>query len=87
MNTKANLGALNTFLANYEIVSDPTMKFKKGMGIGGFQEQIVDPPPCPTPSAVPEPRGGMWILTGLFAAGAFLLRRSRGDVSSVHRAG
>jgi hypothetical protein len=88
MNTAANLGALNSFLANYEIVSDPAMKFKKGLGIGGFQEQIVDPPaaPCPTPSAVPEPRGGMWMLVGLFAAGGFLLRRSRGAVLGVQRA-
>ena len=82
MNTPANLGALNAFLGNYEIVSDPTMKFKKGRGIGGFQEQIVDPP---SRCAVPEPRGGTWMLIGLFAAiGGFQLRRARGVLSSVH---
>lgn len=75
MNTTANLSALNAFLGNYEIISDPTMKFKKGRATGGFQEQIVDPPArC---STVPEPRGAAWVLIGLFAAiGAFQLRRA-----------
>jgi hypothetical protein len=80
MNTPANLGALNAFLANYEVVSDPNMKFKRGLGVGGFEEQIVDPP---ARCAVPEPRGGIWMLIGLFAAlGAFQLRRTRGALSA-----
>jgi len=84
MNTTANLGELNTFLSNYEIVSDPNMKFKKGRGVGGFEEQIVDPP---ARCAVPEPRGGIWMLIGLFAAvGAVQLQRARAAFSSVHGA-
>ncbi len=84
MNTAANRGALNAFLGNYEIVSDPTMKYKRGLGIGGFQEQIVDPPArqAPVLCATPEPRGGIWMVIGLFVFGGFLLQRARG----VHRA-
>jgi hypothetical protein len=73
MNTPANLNALNSFLANYEIVSDANMTFKNGLGIGGFQEQIVDPP-----AASPEPRGAIWMLIGLFGTCGFLLERARG---------
>jgi hypothetical protein len=73
MTEPGNLTALNTFLANYEIVSDPTMTFTNGLGIGGFQEQIVDPI-----TATPEPRGAIWMLLGLFGVGGFLLQRARG---------
>jgi hypothetical protein len=72
MNTPANLNVLNSFLANYEILSDPNMTFKNGLGIGGFQEQIIDPAPTP------EPRGAIWMLIGLFGVGGFLLVRARG---------
>ena len=80
MNTAANDGALNSFLANYEIVSAAGMKLRRGLGVGGFEEQIVDPP---GPIVAPEPRAGVWMLIGLFAVGGFLLRRSR---VGVHRA-
>jgi len=80
MNTQANLGALNSFLADYEIVSAAGMKLRRGLGVGGFEEQIVDPA---GPIAAPEPRAGVWMLIGLFAVGGFLLRRSR---VGVHRA-
>jgi hypothetical protein len=78
MNTAANLSALNSFLANYEIVSAPNMTFQNGLGIGGFQEQIVDPPLAPTP----EPRGAIWMLIGLFGVGGFLLEKARGKKHS-----
>ncbi len=74
MNTPGNLAALNAFLTNYEIVSDPDMKFTKGLGTGGFQEQIVDPVHV---AATPEPRGAVWMLMGLFGVGGFLLQRAR----------
>jgi len=77
MNTAANDGALNSFLANYEIVSAAGMKLRRGLGVGGFEEQIVDPP---GPTVAPEPRGGIWMLITLFAAGGFLLRRARAAV-------
>jgi hypothetical protein len=73
MNT-GNLNALNAFLADYEIVSDPKMKFTNGLGVGGFQEQIVDPVHL---TATPEPRGGIWMLIGLLGVAAFPLRRAR----------
>lgn len=65
-------GATASFLANFEVVTDATMTLGSpatgGVGVGGFQEQIV---------MTPEPRGGAWMLIGLFAAiGVFQLRRS-----------
>jgi hypothetical protein len=41
-----------------------------GVGVGGFQEQIVFTP-------APEPRGGTWMLIGLFAVGGLLFERAR----------
>lgn len=72
MSNPENQAALNAFLAHFEIVSDATMTFSGGLGYGGFQEQIVDPP-----SPVPEPRDAGIILLGLLAIGAVVLRRSR----------
>jgi len=77
MNTPGNLAALNTFLSYYEIVSDSTMTFSNGLGIGGFQEQIIDPTPVQAPCPTPEPRGVAWALIGLFAVGGVWLRKSR----------
>jgi len=64
----ANQTALNSFLSQFEIVSGSNMTFTNGLGIGGFQEQIV---------MTPEPRGGAWILFSLLAAGFLLMKRSR----------
>jgi hypothetical protein len=87
MNTPGNLNALNAFLGNYEVVSDPNMKFRRGRGVGGFEEQIVDPPAVHAAfvvaSAVPEPRGGAWMLIGLFGLGGFLVRKARVKFAGV----
>src|ERR1700722_5455941 len=64
----ANQAALNGFLSNFEIVSSSNMTFSNGLGIGGFQEQIV---------MTPEPRGGAWILLSLLVGGLLLMRRRR----------
>jgi hypothetical protein len=83
MNTAGNRNELKSFLAGFEIVSPTNMKFKRGLGTGGFQEDIVeisDPKPevnglvqqivvC----ATPEPRSGSWILAGLFGVAVLLL--------------
>jgi len=65
-------GATNSFLSNFEVVSDTTMTAGNSangyVGVGGFQEQIV---------MTPEPRGGIWMLVGLLGVGAMLLRRTR----------
>jgi hypothetical protein len=80
MDTSGNLAALNTFLSYFDIVSDSTMTFSNGLGIGGFQEQIIDPVPvqAPTPIPTPEPRGIVLMLFGLFAVGAVVLSKARG---------
>jgi len=76
-------GATNSFLSHFEVVSDATMtpgNARDGwVGSGGFQEQIVF---CPTP----EPRGGIWMLIGLFGVGACLLRKVRGACVGNHNA-
>jgi hypothetical protein len=74
MNEPANISSLNAFLANYEIVSDPTMIFSNGLGYGGFQEQIVDPVHV---ASTPEPSGSIWMLAGLFGVAGFLVQRAR----------
>ena len=79
MNTPGNLNALNSFLGEFEVVSDAKMTFSNGLGVGGFQEQIVWTP-------TPEPRLEGLALFGLFAAGAFLLRRFRAGQPRVHPA-
>ncbi len=79
--------ATDSFLAQFEVVSDSTMSVPPvGVGVGGFQEQIVWTP-------APEPRGGIWMLIGLFGVGGFLLQRARArklapaaQVFSVHGA-
>jgi hypothetical protein len=55
-----NQSALNRFLSNFEIVSPANMNYVNGLGIGGFQEQIV---------MTPEPRGGVWMILGLLFVG------------------
>lgn len=70
MSAPGNTNALNSFLAQFEIVSDPTMTFTNGLGVGGFQEQIVYTP-------APEPSGSIWMLIGLFGVAGFLVQRAR----------
>jgi hypothetical protein len=77
MNTPGNQAALNSFLSNYEIVSSAKMTYTNGVGIGGFQEQIVDP------VATPEPRGGVWFLFSLLLVGFLGMRRSRAAHGTV----
>ena len=87
MNTAGNRSELNSFLAGFEIVSPTNMKFKRGLGIGGFQEDIATIPDLSTDVAglnrqivvcpTPEPRSGSWILMGLLGAAAFVLPRVR----------
>jgi len=68
-------GASNSFLSQFEVVSDSTMSLPGGgVGVGGFQEQIVFTP-------APEPRASSWILIGVFGLAGFLLQRYR-----IHRA-
>jgi hypothetical protein len=73
MNKAGNQGALNSFLSQFEIVTSPKMTFTNGLGIGGYQEQIVM-----DPVVTPEPRGGVWLLLGLFVVGFLGMRRARG---------
>jgi hypothetical protein len=74
----SNQSALNGFLSHFEIVSDPSMTgLGNGVGVGGFQEQIVMTP-------TPEPREGIWMLFGLFGVGAVVLRRMRATSPAVH---
>jgi hypothetical protein len=70
MSAPGNTGALNSFLGQFEVVSDSNMTFTNGLGVGGFQEQIVFTP-------APEPSGSIWMLIGLFGVGGFLLQRAR----------
>lgn len=64
-------GATNSFLSQFEVVSDATMTVPvNGVGVGGFQEQIVFTP-------APEPAGGIWMLIGLFGVAGFLFQRAR----------
>jgi hypothetical protein len=65
-------GATNSFLSNFEVVSDVSMTanpYHGNVDSGGFQEQIVYSP-------TPEPRTGSLILFALFGAGAFLKSRA-----------
>jgi hypothetical protein len=73
MNTPGNQSALNSFLSQFEIVSSPKMTYTNGLGIGGYQEQIVM-----DPIVTPEPRGGVWLLVALFMVGFLGMRRSQG---------
>jgi hypothetical protein len=68
----ANQSALNGFLSQFEILSDPSMTFNNGLGTGGFQEQIVM-----TPTAAPEPRGAVWMLLFLMGGGYLMVRRTK----------
>jgi hypothetical protein len=72
MNTPGNLTALNSFLSRFEIVSPANMTYTNGLGVGGFQEQIVM-----VTTVTPEPRGGAWMLVGLLLGGFLVVRRSR----------
>jgi hypothetical protein len=64
----SNQTALNAFLSQFEIVSPTNMTFSNGLGIGGFQEQIVE---------TPEPRGGVWVLLSLLLGSFLVVRRNR----------
>ncbi len=76
-------GATNSFLSQFEVVSDATMTPGNAsdgwVGVGGFQEQIVYTP-------APEPRDGIWLLMGFFAMGACMLRRAPGESCGDHKA-
>lgn len=72
----ADQTALNAFLSQFEIVSDPSMTFSNGLGIGGFQEQIVMTP-------TPEPSGLLWMLAAFLAGGFVVLRRNRASDETV----
>jgi hypothetical protein len=76
MNT--NQSALNGFLSQFEVVSDPSMTFSNNLGVGGFQEQIVMTP-------TPEPRGAIWLLLSLLVGGFAVARwnRTASGASSV----
>ena len=73
-----NTSNLNAFLMDFEVVSDASMTTRnsQGVGVGGFQEQIVE---------TPEPRA-IWMLIGLFGLATVLLRRSRAKSSSLEQA-
>jgi hypothetical protein len=74
---ETNTSALNAFLMKFEVVSDSTMTGSRtGLGVGGFQEQIVE---------TPEPRA-IWSLICLLCIAAFLVRRHRSRSAGVHRA-
>lgn len=73
MDTSGNLAALNSFLSGFDVVSDSTMTFSNGIGVGGFQEQMIDPPAAPAP----EPRSVAIVAIGFLAMGAFLRRKIR----------
>ncbi len=66
-----NPSALNSFLSQFKIVSDPSMTgLGNGVGVGGFQEQIIMTP-------TPEPREGVLLLLGLLLGGFVVVRRNR----------
>ncbi len=66
-----NQSALNSFLSQFRIVSDPSMTgLGNGVGVGGFQEQIIMTP-------TPEPREGVLLLLGLLLGGFVVVRRNR----------
>jgi hypothetical protein len=75
MDSSANQAALNTFVSHFEIVSPSDMTFTAGLGIGGFQEQIV---------MTPEPRGESWMLLGLLLSGFFVVQL-RGRTAAAGR--
>jgi hypothetical protein len=78
MNTSGNLGSLNSFLSQFEVVSSANMTFSNGLGSGGFQEQIVM-----NPAVTPEPRGAVWILLALVLGGFLVTRRTRAGAASA----
>jgi len=67
-----NPTALNSFLSQFEIVSDANMSFRDGLGVGGFQEQIVM-----NLTPTPEPRQAIWLLLALMVGGLYVARRRR----------
>jgi hypothetical protein len=72
MNTPGNQNALNSFLSGFEVVSSANMNFSNGLGVEGFQEQIVM-----GPVVTPEPRGAVWMLLALLVGGFLVVRRNR----------
>jgi hypothetical protein len=87
MNSPGSQDDLNEFLDDFEIVSPTSMKYKKGLGSGGFQEQIAMLPVTPpinlslrneiVLASTPEPRAVSLIVILLFVSGGFLSRRAR----------
>jgi hypothetical protein len=69
-------GATASFLSAFEVVSDVNMQAPGvggGVGVGGFQEQIV---------MTPEPRGVVLLLLGVLAVCGTLMRRARRPATS-----
>lgn len=80
----SNTAALNAFLSQFDIVSPTNMTFDYaagvgGLGLGGFQEQIVY---APTPT--PEPRNMVGFLAVLLVGIAFVRRRSVKQTACEH---
>jgi hypothetical protein len=71
----ANANSDKSFLANFQIISDPAM-YNCGIGelCTGFQEQLFDPPA--NPATVPEPRGQLLIILGLLSLCAFRYQKN-----------
>jgi hypothetical protein len=67
-----NTAAMNLFLSQFQVVSDPNMTFSNGLGAGGFQEQMVM-----TPTPTPEPRGAVWVVLCVMLGGFLVARRNR----------
>jgi hypothetical protein len=64
----ANPNSNRAFLADFLIISDPSMSWVAGGDplSGGFQEQLTMLPPTLLQSPIPEPRAAVWFLAGLF---------------------
>jgi hypothetical protein len=71
-NISTNPAALNNFLSQFEVISPSNMTFTNGLGMGGFQEQIVM-----TVAPTPEPRGTAAILLSLLVGAFVVMRRGR----------
>ncbi len=69
MNNSGNQNYMSSFLSQFEIIIDPSMTFSNGLGVGGFQEQLV--------MVTPEPRGVAWVLLGLLLGGFWMARRNQ----------
>jgi hypothetical protein len=68
-------GATTAFLSRFEVVSDVNMTVPSvGVGVGGFQEQIV---------MTPEPRGVALLLLALLGVCGIMARRDRSAIEPL----